>query len=503
MPARRAPLDLSRAGVHDRPVTRRALPTLALMTALAGVLGGAGCTGRGARGDEGQARQAPATQPKTPSPSCDPTPRPAPASPGVPDALRSAAPWIAQLGEAADQVLLDGAAIEATNRRGAAVDDAFVDPRTPGLADPAKVASEHEARSAWIVERVTSGAYVEGKPGVLAAARKVMSAVQPVDELRVATAETPVWCLPSRDGIYTPARDLAFDRNRCSTLRAGEAIRVLEALPDGTWYYVHGGHSVGWIHDPAWTPALEDAELDAYLDATPRAAVLRDDTPARPLDGAEAITLRVGVRVPLAGAEARSGHADAVADGELLVTVPTPSGLRLATVPADRVHAGPVPLTRRHVLELAFSQLGDAYGWGGHGGGRDCSRYLHDLLVPFGIALGRNSAVQSGQGSETIELAGLDDAEKLKAIDAAHARGLVLLYMRGHIMLYLGRHDGVPYAISSLSEYLEPCPHAGGPDRVFRLDRVEVTTLELGRETARTAFLERLERAVLFAEKDV
>jgi hypothetical protein len=51
--------------------------------------------------------------------------------------------------------------------------------------------------------------------------------------------------------------------------------------------------------------------------------------------------------------------------------------------------------------------------------------------------------------------------------------------------------------VSSVSEWLEPCD--GGPDTVHRIDKVEVTTLELGRGTERTAFIERISRLVVFA----
>ena len=63
-------------------------------------------------------------------------------------------------------------------------------------------------------------------------------------------------------------------------------------------------------------------------------------------------------------------------------------------------------------------------------------------------------------------------------------------------MLYLGELDGVPWALSAISEYLVPC--AGGGYRTVRLDRVDVTTLELGRGTERTAFIERIAHLAVF-----
>ena len=123
-------------------------------------------------------------------------------------------------------------------------------------------------------------------------------------------------------------------------------------------------------------------------------------------------------------------------------------------------------------------------------------------MAIFGIRLARNSSVQAKQGAWSIDLSNMTSEAKRAAIRSANDKGVVMLYMRGHIMLYLGERDGTDYAISALSEFLEPCPSEGGPDRVFRLDRVEVTTLDLGAGTERTSFIERMERAVVLGRPE-
>src|SRR5690606_10602693 len=47
---------------------------------------------------------------------------------------------------------------------------------------------------------------------------------------------------------------------------------------------------------------------------------------------------------------------------------------RIATVDATP------PLTRRAFLTQAFARLDQPYGWGGQGGGLDCSRFVLDVL---------------------------------------------------------------------------------------------------------------------------
>lgn len=453
-----------------------------------------GCTGKSGGTNDGKTRAVPTAPSATAS--CDTTPKAAEVSPGVPAKLRSAEPWIDGAGDDVDEVILTADQIEALNEAHAAVPDSWTDPRDEAVADAAGIEASLTERERWLADKLARGDYVEGTEGAFSGAIAIQSAAVAVDELRVVADTLPLWCVPTRAGLYTPARDLAFDRNRCTGLHAGELVRVLRRHPKGAWHYVHAGHSVGWLHAPAWTPALDEDEVDAFVDAERVGVVVRDDVLARPRGEpgttADPVTLRLGHAFPLVtGPESAAGA---------LLRVPTLTGLQLAAVPGDAVHAGHLPLTRRNFLQLAFSELDDPYGWGGYRGGRDCSRYVHDLLGAFGIRMARNSAVQAKLGTEQIELAGLSEEKKLAAIESAHARGLVLLYMQGHIMIYLGQRAGSPYALSSLSEFLEPCPtDPEGGDRVWRLDRVEVTTLELGRNTSRTAFIERLERAVVFA----
>ncbi|MCA9514929.1 MAG: C40 family peptidase, partial [Myxococcales bacterium] len=199
--------------------------------------------------------------------------------------------------------------------------------------------------------------------------------------------------------------------------------------------------------------------------------------------------LRLGTDLPLLGRDDDVGGA--------WVLAPSALGLEPLWVPdASGLHEGFLPLTRRNALALVTARMGDPYGWGGVGGGRDCSRLLLDVMATFGVRLGRHSSVQAGSGALTRDVAGLSDEAKLAAIHQAGQLGVVFLYMPGHIMLYLGELDGRPWAASAISEYLVPC--AGGGRETVRLDKVEVTTLELGRGTERTAFIERIATLAVF-----
>lgn len=431
----------------------------------------------------------PTRQTPDPSNTCPSEDVKAEAAPDVESRHREANFWLDRLGPAADEVLLDAKAIAALNAALPEVDGAYRDVLSDEIGDQSRAGTDLEKRGAWIAERIESGKYVEGKPGAYAAAAKIVESATLIDELHVIVSQSQGYCVPTADGLFSPKTtpdasttwDPDFDRNNCSTLHPGELVRVLRRSEDGKWWHVHAGHSTGWLMEPSWTPALPPARARRFQEARPRATITRDKVE---LSG---VSLRLGTSLPVVS-ESSAG---------LRVELPTTKGLVEAELSTDAgVTKDALPFSRRELFEIAFSQLDDPYGWGGRAGGRDCSRFLYDDFFAFGFRLGRHSSVQAQLGTQSIELTGLDETAKRERIRREAQRGVVLLYMPGHIMLYLGQDGDHDYGISSLSEFLTPCE--GGPDTVNRLDRVAVTTLDVGRGTERTSFIERINRIAVF-----
>jgi hypothetical protein len=299
-----------------------------------------------------------------------------------------------------------------------------------------------DERLVWLLGQFREGRYLErdGEP----LSEQALSSFQRVElpsrlspQFRVARDLVPIRCGPRLEGYFTPALDLRFDRNNCSSARSGEVVQVLHEWPSGL-LLARTSYTIGWI-DPraALSPPLSRAEAEALLNA------------------------------------------------------------RVAR-----------PLTRRAFLEAAFSYLDTPYGWGGEGGGRDCSRFVQDVLESFGLQMPRHSAYQAAAGTFSIDVSGMtSETERQLIIDAAQRAGIVLLHFPGHIMVYLGRDEaGTPMAIHSFAEYLEPCPdgtrpEGEAPETLFTVDTVSVSDLELGRGTSRTAFIERLTRVVVLGQR--
>ncbi|MCB9713557.1 MAG: SH3 domain-containing protein [Myxococcales bacterium] len=418
-----------------------------------------------------------------PAASCPAEPIDVAVAPGTRPEHRRVEHWIAKLPPgAADEVLVPAAGIEGLNAQSSAIEGGWRDPFTVDIADPEHQRQQLAERMDWIAERVADGRLLEGQAGSVAQARRISDEAEPTDEFHVVADEASLWCIALDSGLYKPPVDLDFDRNRCASLHPGEVVRVLRSGEGGQWLYVHAGHTTGWLHAPTLTPTLPAVHLRELMQG-PHLFSTDDDLRS---DGGR--PLRMGVRIPVVGRE-----------GELRrVLVPTAEGLVEDTVSAsERVVEGELPLTRRNAWTMALRELDTPYGWGGRAGHRDCSRLTRDVLVGFGLQMPRHSGVQGKLGSTNVDVSAMDEDAKRAEIRRQAERGLVLLYMPGHIMMYLGQDEGQQYAVSAISEYLVPC--VGGPDTVYRLGRVAVTTLELGRGSERTAYIQRITNLVVLA----
>lgn len=109
----------------------------------------------------------------------------------------------------------------------------------------------------------------------------------------------------------------------------------------------------------------------------------------------------------------------------------------------------PFPLPTTYLKMLLEQMLGQAYGWGGYAGNRDCSSFIKDLFASFGLYLPRNSAAQASLYPQ-IFLDKMQNKAKEDFILKYAKPFLSLLYMRGHILLYAGKSEGKARVIQQI-----------------------------------------------------
>ncbi len=449
----------------------------------------------------------------TAPPSMCPSTRPAPVLlPGVKPEQRQLRYWLAQAaGDAElDEVVLSVEDIANHNRAFSALHTEPFLGQYDLLApvDRQQLREEFDERLAYLRKRISAGKYVDRAGKQLTSQQAAVfappSKLPPLKpQLRVAQKNIPLLCGPVPYGLYKgPVVDPAFDRNTCSTIRPQEPVRVLARWP-AKMLLVRSRYSLGWIRaDAPLSPVVPDKYARAYVHGP---------------------KLRIRATIEL---RAKEGLRAQVSDKTLVPTAPEAKDRAVFATNKGFAESQPLSpsvavstrrsLTRRAVLAEAFSYLDTPYGWGGKSGGRDCSRFVMDVFASFGLHLPRNSGLQALAGSLSVEVSSLrSDSERVAVIDAAAERGIVLLHFPGHIMLYLGRSaEGTPMAAHAFAEYLRPCaarpavearasssePTAKEkPETLFKVDRVQISDLNLGRGSSRRSFLERITHITLLA----
>ena len=453
------------------------LPLALLVVACAGRAGEA--ESRTSEGHEASGEERAAS-----CPAMAPAPHPLP---GVAPAELTLAYWLERT-EGLDEPLLTPPEIVAHDRaltsdpeNGLPIDRASLAEAPPAE----RLSREVATRLAYLRERIASGEYVDAGGARLDADEAGAFADLPIlatAELRVATGPIALRCGPREAGLFKAPIDAAFDRNACSQVRAQEPVQLLMRWPNGM-HLARTRYALGWIAaDAPLSPALAEESTTAILEGP----IVRAPAGTRLVspDGAS-VELETETLLP----------SD---DGAVLFA--DAAGVHRA--PAEGLAPALRPLTRRAVLEEAFARIDRPYGWGGHEGGVDCSRFVMDVLGAFGLELPRHSGRQAASGTHSIDVSAIADlGERQRLIDAAQRHGVVLLHFPGHIMLYLG-HDaeGTPSAIHSFSEYAEACDE-GDDETLRRVDRVTVSDLTLGHGSSRRSFLERLERIVILGRR--
>ncbi|MBQ9856899.1 MAG: C40 family peptidase, partial [Clostridia bacterium] len=147
------------------------------------------------------------------------------------------------------------------------------------------------------------------------------------------------------------------------------------------------------------------------------------------------------------------------------------------------------PLTTENILKVAFTTLGDAYGWGGMLAEPDCSLYMRNVYKCFGLELPRNTTWQSAMPAFKTDLTDMEAEAKAKVLDSLPAG--TILFLKGHEMMYLGEVNGFHYVISTMGSIMR-----SGAGAKERIRGVAINTLEESMRTNGATWLESLTLAI-------
>jgi hypothetical protein len=184
-----------------------------------------------------------------------------------------------------------------------------------------------------------------------------------------------------------------FDLFQETAVNIAEPLAILHRSGDGVWLYVQIYNYRGWLRaaDVALSPSRqawnEKRRSGKFLVITGAKVVPREAVMGKPVPDWRA---GMGSRLPLLGME-QGGYAVEIplrnSDGNVYWHKAWIHGK------AD-VSTGFLPYTRANILRQAFKMLGEDYGWGGLGEGRDCSSFIMDIYNVFGIWSPRNADQQ-------------------------------------------------------------------------------------------------------------
>lgn len=297
--------------------------------------------------------------------------------------------------------------------------------------------------------------------------------------------------MPTHEARFSePTPDIKenpFDYFQQSLLPIGTPLLLVHKSEDGRWYYVECPVAGGWVD--ANDVGITGENFRNIWRHGKYAALIRDkvNLPGTGLGNRDAVA-GIGTLLPLK---------NILADGSMDVYIPVKDRNGLAGIAETRLtknEAAPFPmlLTPGNVAKVGNQMLGQAYGWGGILGLRDCSAMIRELFTPFGIWLPRNSVAQAKRGS-VISLAGMPASEKAGIIKKDGVPFLSLVGMRGHITLYIGIWKGQP-AIFHNAWGLRIIKD-GNDDERYVIGKAVITSISPGME------LENLYRPLTFTDR--
>ena len=310
----------------------------------------------------------------------------------------------------------------------------------------------------------------------------------------IATKRTELRTFPDPVAIWDDPADSDFDYQYLAAVRVNEPVVITSKSKDGKYYLAKSICCSGWISADSvaickdkdeWISAWDIAKDDALVVWGDKVFTETSIVGASTSD----LMLTMGTVLELA----RDINPNELIDNRAAynnypVWIPirnedgTYSKKLTLISEHKKVCEGYVPLTKANISMVAFSALGNTYGWGGSLYSDDCSGYMRNVYKCFGLELARNTTWQSSMPMAKVDMQYMPKEEKLNFLDALPFG--TILYISGHEMMYLGERDGNYHVISAVGSILQP----GSTSTRQRIRSYIINSLEIKRTNGNTWF---------------
>lgn len=397
--------------------------------------------------------------------------------------------WLAKLSDAGE-VLLSPDKIQALN--------AQIDNNTIAKANPLdleRLSKDEIRRHVLKAGSLPNQIYSEGL-AISSEAKRQLTTTQNLRSIHtyagnlygLTIRRTNMRAYPTKSVITESRNDLEFDLLQHLALEPGTPLALLHASADDEWYFCLAPYYYGWVNRKDIAESPNKSDIQSYHENR-RYVVVTESWLELPIYG-ETLLLQMGSKIPYM-------HKT---DTKLVLRVPTATtegklDWQMTNLQdyIGKVSFGHLPCRTDVILQQAFKMIDEPYAWGGARqglAGRDCSRFIQDIFRTVGIFLPRDTTQQCDALTNHIELDNLSCIDSQKILKQIEPHNVVLC-MPGHIMLYIGQDEGQPFAIHALWAY--SCGNENSAvDEIVVVNKVLVTSLNIGSGSQKGTFLERL-----------
>ena len=312
----------------------------------------------------------------------------------------------------------------------------------------------------------------------------------------ICTERTDIRALPTIQILTDEAGDNDFDYFQIGALRVGEPVVIKGRSADGLWYSVVSTGCSGWVRisDIALCRSREEWESawkipEDHLLVVTAGKIYLEKSNRNPDIAGKMLTMGTTLRIAEDWEYSLAvTNRSAINNYAVWMPMRGDDGYYTRKVVLISQHssvsAGYLPMTSQNILNVAFSMLGDAYGWGSMLDSADCSAYIRDIYKCFGLELPRNTTWQSAMPAVKCDLSALPQNADGDAVKSALIDTLLpgaVLYFSGHTMMYLGQVDGKHYVISAVSSMADP-----ETGKYLRVRGVVINNLDIQRLSGKT-----------------